>query len=210
MCFKIYFNIHLIIVIYFMNFMNFDFIFIFFLLYHTKIYTIKLIVTWNFSLSRHDIASCIFSSFFKGAAKFNCNCNLNQRFKLLFFKISLDFGTSDYISTYGKLNLLPINSIFLTFSSREMQKRLTQTKVYYKLFCFVSKEASRSSYPEKFLGKGVLKICSKFTGEHPCWSVILITLLCNFTEIALQHWCCFSIGVALLWVAASECLRNLW
>ena len=22
--------------------------------------------------------------------------------------------------------------------------------------------------PEVFLGKGVLKICSKFTGEHPC------------------------------------------
>ena len=36
----------------------------------------------------------------------------NQHFKLLFFKINLHYGTSDYISTYGKLNLLPINSIF--------------------------------------------------------------------------------------------------
>ena len=27
---------------------------------------------------------------------------------------------------------------------------------------------NRSSHPEVFLGKGVLKICSKFTGEHPC------------------------------------------
>ena len=26
----------------------------------------------------------------------------------------------------------------------------------------------RSSHPEVFLGKGVLKICGKFTGEHPC------------------------------------------
>ena len=25
----------------------------------------------------------------------------------------------------------------------------------------------RSSRPEVFIGKGVLKICSKFTGEHP-------------------------------------------
>ena len=25
----------------------------------------------------------------------------------------------------------------------------------------------RSSHPEMFLEKGVLKICSKFTGEHP-------------------------------------------
>ena len=26
----------------------------------------------------------------------------------------------------------------------------------------------RSSRPEVLLGKGVLNICSKFTGEHPC------------------------------------------
>ena len=40
-----------------------------------------------------------------------------------------------------------------------------------------------------FLGKGVLKICIKFTGEHPCRSVISIKLLCNFIEIALRHGC---------------------
>ena len=47
----------------------------------------------------------------------------------------------------------------------------------------------RSSPPEVLLGKGVLKICKKFTGEYPCRSVILIKLLCNFTEITLQHGC---------------------
>ena len=35
----------------------------------------------------------------------------------------------------------------------------------------------RSSHPEVFLEKGVLKICSKFTGEHSCRSVISIKLL---------------------------------
>ena len=35
----------------------------------------------------------------------------------------------------------------------------------------------RSSPSEVFLGKGVLKICSKFTGEHPCRSAISIKLL---------------------------------
>ena len=34
----------------------------------------------------------------------------------------------------------------------------------------------RSSHPEVFLRKVVLKICSKFTGEHPCQSVISIKL----------------------------------
>ena len=32
----------------------------------------------------------------------------------------------------------------------------------------------RNSRPEVFLGQGVLKICSKFTGEHPCRSVNLL------------------------------------
>ena len=35
----------------------------------------------------------------------------------------------------------------------------------------------RNSRPELFLEKGVLKICNKFTGEHPCESAISIKLL---------------------------------
>ena len=34
----------------------------------------------------------------------------------------------------------------------------------------------KSSHPEVFLGKGVLKICSKFTGEHLCWIAVSIKL----------------------------------
>ena len=47
----------------------------------------------------------------------------------------------------------------------------------------------KSSPPWMFLGKDVLKICSKFTGEHPCQSVISINLLCNFIEITLWPGC---------------------
>ena len=53
--------------------------------------------------------------------------------------------------------------------------------MFYRLF--------RSSRPGVFLGKGVLKICSKFTEEHPFWSVTSIRLLCNFIEITLRHGC---------------------
>ena len=42
---------------------------------------------------------------------------------------------------------------------------------------------------EVFLRKGVLKICSKFTGEHECGSAISIMFLCNFTEMALRYGC---------------------
>ena len=42
---------------------------------------------------------------------------------------------------------------------------------------------------QRFLEKCVLKICGKFTEEHPCWSGISIKLLCNFIEIAIWHGC---------------------
>ena len=47
----------------------------------------------------------------------------------------------------------------------------------FNLICVCGLEIDRSSHPEVFLRKGVLKICSKFTGEHPCRSVISIKLL---------------------------------
>ena len=45
------------------------------------------------------------------------------------------------------------------------------------------------SLPEIFLEKGVLKICSKFTGEYPCQSVISIKLQSNFIEITPRRGC---------------------
>ena len=56
-------------------------------------------------------------------------------------------------------------------------------KFYLPLCCF------RSSHSEVFLRKGVLKICSKFTGEHPCRSAISIKLQSNFIEIVLRQGC---------------------
>ena len=63
----------------------------------------------------------------------------------------------------------------------------------------------RSSRPEVFLEKGVLKIYGKFTGGHPCRSVILIKLLCNFFEIALRYGCS---PVNLLHVFRKAFLKN--
>ena len=48
---------------------------------------------------------------------------------------------------------------------------------------------NRGSRSEVFLGKGVLKICIEFTGEHPCRSVISTKLFCHFLEITLWHGC---------------------
>ena len=70
---------------------------------------------------------------------------------------------------------------------------LMQKQGYY--YCHVSHipclrpATLLSSRPEVFLRKGVLKICSKFTGEHSCRSVISIKLQSNFNEITLWHGC---------------------
>ena len=47
----------------------------------------------------------------------------------------------------------------------------------------------RDLSPYLFLGKGVLKICSRFTGEHSCRTMISIKLQSNFIEIILRHGC---------------------
>ena len=44
----------------------------------------------------------------------------------------------------------------------------------------IGNEMFRSRISEVYLGKGVLKKCSKFTGEDPCRSVISIKLLAHF------------------------------
>ena len=55
-------------------------------------------------------------------------------------------------------------------------------KVYYKIKANYgqAKLITISSHTEMFLRKGVLKICSKFTGEHPCGGVTSIKFQSNF------------------------------
>ena len=64
---------------------------------------------------------------------------------------------------------------------------------------------SRSSRTEVFLAKGVVNICTRFTGEHPCRSVIWIKLICNFIEIILQHGCS---PVNLIYIFRTYFLKN--
>ena len=48
--------------------------------------------------------------------------------------------------------------------------RLCYSTLVLKLPCY--DYVLKTSRPEVFIGKGVLKICSKFSGEHPCRRVI--------------------------------------
>ena len=87
-----------------------------------------------------------------------------------------------------------INQLWTTTCEGGMESKILQhyfssaTKVSFR-----SIQRNRSSHPEVFLGKDVLKICSKFTGENPCQNEISIKLLCNFCmDLLLSIWCVFS------------------
>ena len=55
----------------------------------------------------------------------------------------------------------------------------SKMKNYWNIYNKIWEKVSniRSSHPGVFLEKGVLKICNKFTGEHPYRSVISMELL---------------------------------
>ena len=71
--------------------------------------------------------------------------------------------------------------MFLNVLQNSQEKPVTEFLYFRRL--------PRSSPSEVNLRKGVLKICSKFTGGHPCWSAISIILQSNFIEIALWQGC---------------------
>ena len=106
------------------------------------------------------------------------------------------------ISTYGKLNLLPIKSIYLVFPSRESQRRLTQTKVYYKCFYSVWKETSH---------RPTFKVAA--TKKSPT-GVYIIDKTC-FVECFLFHviterrYFLYKVSVTQRFVAITMLLRSL-
>ena len=86
--------------------------------------------------------------------------------------------------------LRPYKSVFATFYvcwgwfsyvQRGYTKKPRKGNGLKTLNSFIWKKTNRSNPPEVFSGKAALKICSKFTGEHPCWN--------NFIEIKLRHGC---------------------
>ena len=60
--------------------------------------------------------------------------------------------------------------------SRKMKKFLLELMTQLTQSIGGALLGNRSSRPEVFLGKGVLKICNKFTGEQSCRSVISVKL----------------------------------
>ena len=93
-------------------------------------------------------------------------------------------------TTLNIISLFWLKTTDLMSSSCNMRHFFYSWRYYEKLCwqslskcynrCTISN--NRSRHPEVFLGKGVLKICSKFTGEHPCRSAIVKQLYWNRTS----------------------------
>ena len=111
-----------------------------------------------------------------------------------------------FLRTFGRL-LLCIDVycgqllVFPNNVSRICSRKLKMRMIYHMNNPF------RSSHPEVFRRKGVLKIYSKFTRENTCRSVISIKSQSNFIEIILRHG--FS-PVNLLHIFRAPFLKNLW
>ena len=70
-----------------------------------------------------------------------------------------------------------------------MNQTKFEEEIYSWMISITDSTFSRSSHPEVILVKGVLKICSRFTGDHPCRSVISIKFQSNFIELKLWRGC---------------------
>ena len=68
------------------------------------------------------------------------------------------------------LRLFKLNSIWFEKYKRNINRHCAIKKRVAYIYMY------RNSHPEVFLGKRVLKICSRFTGENPCRSAISVKL----------------------------------
>ena len=118
---------------------------------------------------------------------------------------------------FGKLELIHVRMWYLRMSKvstsfwRKSLMFICSNFMYLHKNDLISSSSNflllidRSSHPEVLSRKGVLKICSKFTGEQPWWSGISIKLQSSFIEIALRHGCS---PVNLLQFFRTPFLRN--
>ena len=101
--------------------------------------------------------------------------------EMFHWRDSLKFFPNPELIRFGNLILLREVIVFrkvfflVCMLTNTLSWELSQATDFCTLF--------RSSHPEVFLEKGVLKICSKCTGEDPCRSGISVKLLSNFITL---------------------------
>ena len=109
------------------------------------------------------------------------SCELCKISKYIFFTEHLWMAAS---ICFGKSNSSDILYFCCSLLFSDIDNCLFNDSQFHLTLCFYNnfvKESIWSSSSELFLGKGVLKICSKFTWEHPCQKAVI--------DIAPWHGC---------------------
>ena len=116
-------------------------------------------------------------------------CKITVEFKFITNCINRSSPLPDFIIYYicPTIWMLCSRNYQLVFVSISSHMIIFKSKDHYFWVSYF--QVFRSSIQEVFLSKGVLKICSKFTGEHPCYSAISITLQNNFIKSTRWHGC---------------------
>ena len=102
-------------------------------------------------------------------------CYLCRRFCHLFESLSF--------SNYFYFSINKISRMQVVFFKQQPLHVTGKYSYYFHRWNILKLWYSRSSPSEVFLEKSVLKIFSKFTGQHLCRSMILIQLYCNHSSI---------------------------
>ena len=89
---------------------------------------------------------------------------------------------------FFKTKLTTFTKSLRCFTGGQIKDEIEMWFKYFQLSLLPTIVHYRSSPGEVLFANVVLKICSKFTGEHPNWSAISIELLCirNFITTDLQ------------------------
>ena len=106
-----------------------------------------------------------------------------------FFWYSMVFCSRFIFECFVPNIRLLLHSIVTSSNIQLLQTRFHCVDIFFIKFRFYEAftVVKRNSHTKVFLGKGVLKICSKFTGGHPCWNLIsikfvLLQICCIFSE----------------------------
>ena len=113
--------------------------------------------------------------------RYSCHLNYKKQMKQI-FSISINTIFQPNISDkflFWCLRLLPNSDILFETRLPPLEIVITNVSIEHNWKSWFL-GLLRSTPPEVFLGKDVLKICSKFTGDHSCRSMISIKLLCKF------------------------------
>ena len=136
--------------------------------------------------------NCLEASFFKwkNQEKSKCPaCKVNT--------LKADISPSFVFQTLlSLLNPLSASIALIIETSQLICSENQLTDFYMRATLALNVLKYRSNHPEVFLEKGILKICNKFTGKHPCRSVISLKLLCKLKShfgksVPLSIFCIF-------------------